>query len=196
MAYRIAGDNTELCSCDAPCPCAFGQTPTGGTCQGIFCLDVQEGEVDGVSVSGTHVILAAMFNGPWTAGNFTAAMILDSNASQEQRDALTKVFSGELGGEAAQLAGLIGDMKGVFEAPIEYQHTGTEVRVRAGDLAAGEGAVLMGSDDRYAIQLSNALYPMPQVQAGKASNVMVNVEGINFQHDGHGMWTGPFVLQG
>jgi hypothetical protein len=196
MGYRLAGDNTELCSCDVPCPCAFGQEPTGGACQGVFCIDIQEGDVDGVDVGGTHVILATMFNGAWTNGNFTAAMILDSNASEEQRTALTQVFSGELGGDAAQLAGLIGDMKGVFTAPIEYRHTGTHVTMRAGDFAEGAGEVIMGSDGHSAIQLSNAIYPMPVVQAGQSSRVMVNVEGIKYEHDGHGMWTGPFVLQG
>ena len=196
MAYRLAGDNTELCSCDAPCPCAFGQSPTGGTCHGVFCIDIQEGDIDGVDVGGTHMILAAMFNGPWTGGNFTAAMILDANASEEQRAALTRAFSGELGGDAAELAGLIGDLKGVFVAPIEYRHTGTHVTMRAGDLAEGAGEVLIGHDGNSAIQLSNALYPMPVVQAGQSNRVKVNVEGINFEHDGHGMWTGPFVLQG
>src|ERR1700676_1027269 len=88
MTYRLAGYNTEFCSCSTPCPCAFGQTPTGGKCAGIFAFDFEEGNVDGVDVSGTRAILAATFSGPWTGGNFTAALILDSNATEEQRNAL------------------------------------------------------------------------------------------------------------
>lgn len=112
MTYRIAGHNTELCSCDAPCPCAFGQTPTGNKCEGMFAFDIQDGELDGVNLAGTKAILAATFSGgPWTNGNLSAALILDANARDDQRDALTRIFGGELGGDAAGLAELIGDMK-------------------------------------------------------------------------------------
>jgi hypothetical protein len=78
--------------------------------------------------------------GPWTNGNFTAALILDANATEEQRSALARALGGELGGDAGGLAQLIGDMKGVFVAPIDYRHEDGEVEVRAGDLAAGAGA--------------------------------------------------------
>jgi hypothetical protein len=49
MGYRIAGRCTDLCSCHTPCPCAFGQTPTGGTCAGMYRFDIQEGEYDDLS---------------------------------------------------------------------------------------------------------------------------------------------------
>ena len=95
--------------------------------------------MDGVSLAGTKAILAAAFDGPWTGGNFTAALILDANASDEQRDALTRILSGQLGGDAANLAGLIGDMKGVFTAPIEIRYDHEDITVRAGELAEGAG---------------------------------------------------------
>ena len=47
MAYEISGTSTELCSCNAPCPCAFGQEPTGGKCAGIFAFDITGGSCDG-----------------------------------------------------------------------------------------------------------------------------------------------------
>ena len=52
MAYEISGTSTELCSCNAPCPCAFGQEPTGGKCAGIFAFDIQGG---GLGHSGKSV---------------------------------------------------------------------------------------------------------------------------------------------
>ncbi|MFQ5934405.1 MAG: DUF1326 domain-containing protein, partial [Dehalococcoidia bacterium] len=122
MAYRISGRATELCSCNAPCPCAFGQTPTGGTCQGMFVFDIEEGNSDGLSLTGTKAVLLAAFSGPWTQGKFTAALLLDSNDSQQQRDALQHIMSGQAGGQAAQLAALIGDFKGVSVAPFSYSY--------------------------------------------------------------------------
>jgi hypothetical protein len=163
----------------------------------MFAFHFQEGDVEGVDVSDTKAILAATFEGgPWTNGNLTAALILDANASDEQRNALGRVLGGELGGDAAGLAGLIGDMKGVFVAPIDYRHENGEVEVRAGDLAAGAGATLKNVDGTADIEVSNACYPIPNLRAGKASRVMINVEGLSFQHDGNGMWTGPLELKG
>jgi len=63
----------------------------------------------------------------WTGGNFTAALILDETASEEQPAALAKISRGELGGDAANLAALIGDMKGAFTAPIECSAAAGEV---------------------------------------------------------------------
>jgi len=196
MAYRIAGQSTELCSCDTPCPCAFGQEPSGGRCEGIFAFDIQEGQLDGVSLAGTKAIFAATFNGPWTGGNFTAALILDANASEQQRDALTRIYSGQLGGDAANLAGLVGEMKGVFTAPIDIRYSGEDIMVRAGDLAEGAGTVLKGLDGVDNIELTNAHYPLPRITAGKSTKSKVKVSGLEYEHDGSGMWTGPFELKG
>lgn len=196
MSYRITGHSTEFCSCNAPCPCAFGQDPTGGKCEGIFCFEIEEGEMDGVSLGGTQVLFLATFDGPWTGGNFTAALVLDENASQEQRDALTKIYSGEAGGDAAALAGLVGDLKGVFTAPIEYRKTDGQISFTAGQIAAGAGATIKNVDGSAEVQVTNAHYPLPTVTAGKSTKVMVNVPGMEYESDGSGFWTGPFDLKG
>ena len=124
MAYRIAGRATELCSCNAPCPCAFGQAPTGGRCRNLMVFDIQEGNADGVSLAGTKAILAAEFPGVWSQGNWTGALILDAGASQQQRDALQSIFTGQMKGDAAQIAALVGDFKGVATAPISISFAG------------------------------------------------------------------------
>jgi len=195
MAYEISGTSTELCSCNAPCPCAFGQEPTGGKCAGIFAFDIQGGTCDGVSLAGTKAIFAASFKGAWTGGNFTAALILNDNDSDDQRKALTSIFSGEAGGDAANLAALVGDMKGVFTAPIEFQKSNGKITVKAGKLAEGAGEELQGQAGG-AIVVSNAMYPLPEVRAGKATKSKVDAGGLTFDSNGSGMWTGPFVLKG
>lgn len=198
MRYRIAGRATDLCSCHTPCPCAFGQTPTGGTCAGVWSFDIQEGEYENVNLAGTRVIFADVFSGgPWMNGNFTAALILDANSSQEQRDALTNIFTGKAGGDGADLMALVGDMKGVFVAPIDYKMTTDgEITVRAGDLAEAGGEVLRGLNGTSEITVTNTHYTLPTVIAGKSTHSRVSVPGLEFDHHGSGMWTGPFELQG
>jgi hypothetical protein len=197
MGYRIAGRCTDLCSCHTPCPCAFGQTPTGGTCAGMFCFDIQEGQYENVDLGGTRAIFADVFSGPWMDGNFTAALILDANSSQEQRDALTDIFTGKAGGDGADTMALVGDMKGVLVAPIDYEMTANgEITVRAGALAEAGRGVLSGLDGTSEITVTNPLYPLPTVIAGKSTRSRVSVPGLEFDNHGSGMWTGPFELHG
>jgi hypothetical protein len=61
----------------------------------MFCFEIQDGEYENVSPAGTRAIFADVFSGgPWMDGNVTAALILDANSTEEQRDAPTNVFSG------------------------------------------------------------------------------------------------------
>ncbi|MBI2303550.1 MAG: DUF1326 domain-containing protein [Chloroflexi bacterium] len=196
MAYRIAGRATELCSCNAPCPCAFGQAPTGGRCRGLMVFEIQEGNADAVSLAGTKAIVASEFPGIWSKGNWTAALILDSQASKQQRDALQGIFTGEMKGDAAQIAALIGDFKGVATAPISITFAAGKLSVKAGDLVEGAGETLKDLQGKAEIQVSNTNYPLPNVTAGKSSKVKANAQGMNFDLSGSGMWTGPFELKG
>src|SRR5712691_11418994 len=123
MAYRISGHSTEFCSCHVTCPCAFGGPPDRGRCTGVFSFHVEKGQADGVDLSNTYALLCATFGPePWTAGGFTAVLILDTNGSKAQREALKGILTGKMGGDAAGLAALIADLKDIVEAPIAYRH--------------------------------------------------------------------------
>jgi hypothetical protein len=197
MAYRITGHSTEFCSCHATCPCAFGLPPDRGRCTGVFSFHVESGQADKVDLSETYAVLAASFGpDPWTSGGFDAALILDSNGSPQQRDSLKQILTGKMGGDAAGLAALIGNLRGVFEAPITYKHDGGHVTVAAGDLVAAEGKTFRAPNGDE-VWLKNAIYPLPDVRAGKSSKVMINVAGLAFEPpDAEGFWTGPFDLKG
>src|SRR4051812_41855493 len=102
VGYRITGHSTEFCSCHATCPCAFGLPPDRGRCTGVFSFHIESGEANGVNLSDTYALLAASFGPePWTAGGFVAALILDTNGTQAQRDAIKGILTGKMGGDAA-----------------------------------------------------------------------------------------------
>src|SRR5262249_56386216 len=97
---------------------------------GIFAFHIESGQANGVNLADTYAVLAASFGpGPWSDGGFKAALILDSNAKREQIDAIKQIFTGKLGGDAAGLAALIGDLKGIHEEPIQYKHNKGNVTV-------------------------------------------------------------------
>jgi hypothetical protein len=56
-----------------------------------------------------------MVKGP----KWKAALYIDQRATQEQKDAITKIYSGQAGGFFAA-ANLIGEMLGVKSVPIEF----------------------------------------------------------------------------
>jgi hypothetical protein len=58
------------------------------------------------------------------SGNWEVVLLVDEHSSPEQRDALVKVFSGQLGGPLADFAQLIGTVKGIESAPISHQVQG------------------------------------------------------------------------
>ena len=197
MAYRITGHSTEFCSCHATCLCAFGLAPDRGRCTGVFSFHIESGEADGVKLANTYAILCASFGPePWTSGGFDAALILDSNGTLAQRDALKLILTGKMGGDAAGLAGLIGNLKGIVEAPITYSHDKGHITVSAGDLVKAEGKTFRAANGEE-VWLKNAIYPVPDVRAGKSSKVKVNVAGLAYEPpDAEGFWTGPFDMKG
>jgi hypothetical protein len=135
MAWRLEGTYVETCSCEVVCPCtvslAFGAHRD--RCRVTLVFNVTDGEVEGTDVSGLTVAVVADTPKVMTEGNWRVGVFLDSAASDEQTQALGRVFGGELGGPIAALGGLIGENLGVERAPIDVRHDGVRHSVRIGD---------------------------------------------------------------
>ncbi len=99
MAWHVEGQMHELCSCKILCPCWFGPAePDQGWCSGAIVFDIERGSADGLDLGARKVVLAADWPGDFWAGDGTARLYLDENASPEQRKALEAIFSGQQGG--------------------------------------------------------------------------------------------------
>jgi hypothetical protein len=119
--YSLQGTLTEACSCNVLCPCWIGEDPDGGECFAIVAWHIDSGQVTGIDVSGRSLVAVAHIPGNILAGNWELVLLVDEHTSPQQRDALVKVFSGQLGGPLADFAQLIGTVKGVESAPISHQ---------------------------------------------------------------------------
>lgn len=111
------------------CPCIFLSPPTEGNCTVLVGWHIKSGKFGDASLDGLNV--AALFHspGPMHQGNWSAAWYLDSHASAQQSDALTKIFSGQAGGAPAALHPLISKVLGVKSAEIAYHATGRTRRM-------------------------------------------------------------------
>lgn len=120
MTYQIEGRLLEVCTCNILCPCWVGEDPDGGTCDSSFAWRVDKGTIGGLDVAGRTVALSVHIPGNVLAGNWRAVVYVDDGSTDAQQEALLKVFTGQLGGAIADLAGLIGDVVAVERVPINF----------------------------------------------------------------------------
>ena len=122
--YLLEGSLLEACPCNVLCPCWIGEDPDLGECYSFVAYHIDSGQVGGLDVSGHSLVMVAYIPGNVLAGNWEEVILVDDRASPAQRDALIKVFTGQLGGPMADFAQLIGTVKGVESVPISHQVQG------------------------------------------------------------------------
>jgi hypothetical protein len=122
--YSLQGTLIEACSCNVLCPCWIGEDPDLGECFAIVAYHIDAGQVTGLDVSGRSLVMITHIPGNVLAGNWEMVVLVDDQTSPEQRDALVKAFSGQLGGPMADFAQLIGTVRGVESVPIRHQVRG------------------------------------------------------------------------
>ena len=119
--WKLQGDYFEGCNCDSICPCLFLSDPDKGFCNVTVAWHIEKGHYDGTQLDGLNAV--AVFVAPgnmFTGPKWKAALYLDNAASEEQKVALSKIFSGQSGGFFAAAANFIGEMLGIKSAPITF----------------------------------------------------------------------------
>ncbi|HEX5589375.1 MAG TPA: DUF1326 domain-containing protein [Candidatus Limnocylindrales bacterium] len=196
MAYEIEGRLLEVCTCNVLCPCWVGENPDGGTCDSALAWRIDKGVVEGVDVTGLTLALSVHIPGNvLVPKSWKAAVIVDAQATAEQEQALLKVFTGQLGGAIADLAGLIGEVVSVERAPITFTVEGGAGRLKVGDVADADLIPYTGATGQPTVLAETVFSTIPgsPVYAAKSSH---------FNRDGrrHGMpdvaRTGNNALQG
>lgn len=93
--WIIEGKYVEYCSCDLGCPCETMGDPTHGMCTGLVGFNIDKGRCDGVSLDGLSVVATFYFPRAIHHGEGVMHPIIDERASDEQKDALFYIMSGE-----------------------------------------------------------------------------------------------------
>ena len=83
------------CNCAYGCPCQFDALPTYGTCEAADGFQIKKGFYGGISLDGLSAGMLAKWPGPIHEGNGERLIIIDDQATAEQRNALEKIISGE-----------------------------------------------------------------------------------------------------
>ena len=93
--WMIKGPEIATCNCNWGCPCQFNSLPTHGHCRAAMAMRIDEGYFGDVDLAG--VVWAGMFAWPGAIheGNGETMAVLDENTSEEQREAVLAILSGE-----------------------------------------------------------------------------------------------------
>jgi hypothetical protein len=123
--WKASGDFFDVCKCNIPCPCSFAQSPTYGDCDGVLAYNIKNGNYGETTLDGLNVLGLGSFKGNIWAGDGTTKINLgfffDEKANEQQREALQMIFTGKAGGFMAELAKLIGEVRGIEYAPIKFE---------------------------------------------------------------------------
>ena len=188
MAYELEGSLLEVCTCNILCPCWVGEDPDGGTCDGLFAWHIDRGTVNGTDVSGRTFGFVAHIPGNVLAGNWQIVVFLDEGASEEQQQALLDVWTGKLGGPVADLAQLIGDVRGMERVPVTYTVEGVKGTMKYGEYASAKLEPFKGATGESTALHDTIFTTIPGSSAyvGKAEHYRVDMAKYGFDIDLHG----------
>ena len=195
--WKVSGTYFEACSCDVACPCTFFSAPTTGECNALVGWHIEKGNLAGVSLDDLNVALAVHAPGHMLEVKWKAAVYLDENASAEQKDALTKIFTGQVGGHPAILVSFVGEVLGIKSAPITFEANGKQRKLSIAELAAVE---IEGIQDQAGADVSITNPPMgivpgATITVAKSTNLNYNDYGLLWEISGKNGFYSPFAYQ-
>lgn len=141
-SYRIAGSYYEACNCDAVCPCRRqGDVPGGrsthGYCDFLLSWHITKGHLDAVDLSSLNVSIAGTYNDDIGEEIWSVFIYIDENASKAQFDALSRIFTGDTGGNLGVTA-YFSTILGIKPAEIRLDHTAGAETIHVGSSTCAE----------------------------------------------------------
>ena len=187
--WHMEGNYIKNCSCDPGCPCDFNSDPTHHHCEGVFGMEVTDGQYGDVSLAGSKWAAVVHWPGPLHEGRGTAQPFVDASSSPEQRDALLAILSGRAGGTLFEILAAITER--VLEprfVPIEFEFDMDKrtARFRAGDEVETESAPIRNpvtdEEHRALVQLPEGFeYQLAEIASAP---VLESTGEIRFEHPG------------
>lgn len=189
MSWNLEGSYFESCSCDAPCPCtaSFALGADLDYCRALLTFNVSSGDVEGVDVSGVGIAMIVDSPKVMSDGGWKVGLLVDESASDEQVEAIGRVFSGQLGGPPAALGPLLGEFLGVERAPIRFEENGLRHAITIGDTVdvEVEDVVSFGNESGTPARLENIFHPAGStLTISTANRGKVSAMGIEFEGKG------------
>jgi hypothetical protein len=162
----------------------------------VLGFHVDQGEVDGVDVSGLAFAIVADSPKQMTDGGWRVGILVDASASDEQAAKLQGIATGELGGPMAGLAPLIGELLGVERVPVTFEVADGTTRARFGKVADVEVAAVKSIEGEE-LTLGNVPHPAnTTLTISPSTRSTVTAFGITFGKPDTSGFTARFAWSG
>lgn len=143
-AWRLQGRYFETCNCAVACLCVWLQPPSEGECKLLVAWHIDEGYLENIGLDGLNVALACYAPENMIKGGWSAALYIDERADASQAEALTRIFTGQVGGHPSVLLGFVGNVWGIQRVAINYLEEGDTRRLSIPDIAEAEIQSIQG----------------------------------------------------
>ncbi len=183
MSWKISGRYLETCNCDFICPCILTQfqQSTHGTCTFAMGYSVERGSFNDTDMAGVKFVVVGYTPGNMSEGNWEVGLIVDSAASDQQREAVTAIASGQAGGPMAALAGFISEFKGVETRPVRIEGDANKWTVSVPDMIQ-QGVEGAPSASGQILHLDNAGHPAgDRIALAHSTGTRINAFGITYE---------------
>jgi hypothetical protein len=197
--WHMAGEEVGSCNCNWACPCQFDADPTEGNCHALIAYDIHEGSFGETDLSGVRFASIVSWPGAIHEGDGTAQLIVDENASEDQRAAIAQINSGAHGGTYFEIfASVLPHVRDPVFVPIEFEtdREGRHASVKVGE--HGETRIepiknpVTGDEHRVRIDLPDG-FEYKQAEIGNTVDARVNGDApLNFALSGTYGQLNPF----
>lgn len=123
--WRFKSNTFASCNCDSNCGCQFNLPSTHGLCEFVEGGFIEEGYFNDVKLSGLKWAMMMKWPGEIPEGNGRAQFVIDQAASDEQREAIEKIITGEAGEPGSNhfsvFASTRTELLGTLFSSIEYE---------------------------------------------------------------------------
>jgi hypothetical protein len=194
MAWNLEGSYFESCSCETACPCIASMALGADLdyCRVLLAFNIQSGDVEGTDVAGVGCALLVETPKVMSEGGWKVGLYISDSASDEQADALGRVYSGALGGPPAALAPLLGAFLGIERAPMEFREDGLTHSLKIGDGVdiEIEDVVPFGAENGEPVTLTPVVHPVGDTLT-VARATRASVDGFGIAYEGRAAASAP-----
>jgi hypothetical protein len=141
IQWRLSGKGYEFCNCDFGCGCNFGGFPNSkdGSCRALVGVHILSGRCGSADVS--NIKCAAIVEWPKAIheGNGRCVFVVEPSIADDQLQALSQIFTGQLGGMPWGLLGPTFQVIGLVKTTITIEGEGRKSTFRCEGVAEGRG---------------------------------------------------------
>lgn len=195
--WKLEGDYFEGCNCKSICPCIFKLDSTEGECKVVVAWHIERGYFgnDGINLDNLNTVYAIyapgnMFTGP----KWKLALYIDDKASEQQKDALTKIYSGQVEGFFGAAANHVGEVMGIKSISIDFAVEGKRRKLKIPALLEIEIEGLSGSnatEESVVINPGFTIAPGCDPNIARSTKYTYNDHGLEWDNSGrNGFYSG------